>query len=126
VENFHLDLRIMKMEVAKVKSLAGLFLEGLMLIFIFVCSQSDFTANDNGNREDPLGKLTSFHQVAFRTTTLCIASIFHTFSRHAAASGEYIISFIDPQGIKLALSDALWISLSERNNFYVLLRDNAP
>lgn len=116
----------MKMEVAKVKSLTGLFLEGLMLIFIFVCSQTDFTAKDSGDRDDPMGKLTSFHQVAFRTNTLCTESIFHAFSRHAVASREYIISFIDPQSLKLALSDALWISLSERNNFYVLLRDNAP
>ena len=114
------------MEVAKVKSLAGLFLEGLMLIFIFVCSQTDFTAKEYGDREDPLGKLTSFHQVAFRTTTLCTESIFQAFSRHIVASGEYFISFVDPRGLTLAMSDALSISLSERNNFYVLLRDNAP
>lgn len=113
------------MDVAKVKALAGLFLEGLMLVFIFVCSQSDFTVKTACENQEPLDKMSSFHAVALRTS-ICTESIFHTFSRQAVASGNFIIRFIDTPALKLALSDALLISTYERNSFYVLLRDNAP
>jgi hypothetical protein len=115
----------MKMGVATIKSIAGLFLEGLMLVFIFVCSQSDFTANDACNTDAPLGKLTAFHQVAFRMT-LCTESIVPVVSRHTVASANFTFPLIDLQCLKATLSDALIISPSERNSFYVLLRDNAP
>jgi hypothetical protein len=115
----------MKMDAAKIKALAGLFLEGLMLVFIFVCSQSDFAVNNASKQEEPFDKMSSFHAVALRTS-ICTESIFHTFSRHAFTSGNFTIRFIDTPAIKLALSEALLISTYERNSFYVLLRDNAP
>ena len=49
----------------------------------------------------------------------------YSFGR-SAASGNFIIRFIDTPALKLTLSDALLISTYERNSFYVLLRDNAP
>ncbi len=116
----------MKMDVAKVKALAGLFLEGLMLVFIFVCSQSEFSDKTVSKNHEPFdNKMSSFHAVALRTS-ICTESIFHSFSRQAVASGNFIIRFIDTPVLKLTLSDALLISTYERNSFYVLLRDNAP
>lgn len=116
----------MKMDVAKVKALAGLFLEGLMLVFIFVCSQSDFTAQTACENEAPLDKTSSFHTAVALRTSICTESIYHTFSKSAIASTNVVIRFIDTPALKLTLSDALLINTYERNSFYVLLRDNAP
>lgn len=115
----------MKMGVARVKALAGLFLEGLMLVFIFVCSQADFTAENTADADEPAGKFSYFHQVAVRTT-LYTESGFHTFSRNAIAVGEFIIPIIKIPALKQVVDQALLISPYERNSFYVLLRDKAP
>lgn len=115
----------MKMDIAKVKPVAGFFLEGLMLIFIFVYAQSDFTSIDTED-ELPLKSMMSLHQVAFMSNPSS-GSIVKHFSRPLLPSGELTtLPPIDLSGLEIRLSDALSISQSERNNFYVLLTGNAP
>jgi hypothetical protein len=115
----------MKMDIAKVKPVAGFFLEGLMLVFIFVYAQSDFTSKDTED-ELPLKSMTSFNQLAFIGNPSS-GAFFKHFSRHQLPSGELtILAPIDVPGLEIGLSDALSVSHSERNNFYVLLTDHAP
>lgn len=115
----------MKMDIIKVKPAAGFFLEGLMLIFIFVYAQSDFTAEHAQDEVPPLKSLMSLQQVAFignPTSGTVSASI----SRHELSAGEVMLPAIDVPGLEIGSSDALSISQFERNDFYVLLTDHAP
>jgi hypothetical protein len=115
----------MKMDLAKVKPMAGLFFEALMLVFIIAYAQSDFDAADTHADASPLKSLTALHQVAFRSN-IASESFFEVTCRtpiHLVVTSALLI---DLPGRRLALSDALLINPFERNHFYTLSTDNAP
>lgn len=114
----------MKMDIIKVKPAAGFFLEGLMLIFIFVYAQSDFTA-EHTQDEVPLKSLMSLQQVAFISNPTS-GTVSASISRHELSAGEVMLPAVDVPGLEIGSSDALSISQFERNDFYVLLTDHAP
>ena len=115
----------MNAELAKVKPIAGLFLEGLMLVFIFVCIHADFSNGKIIEEEFPIHDLTSLHQVAFRSN-VASETLHQLIAKHLLTYTQLTLPAVDFQKLKLTLSNALTISPFERNNFYVLLRDSAP
>ena len=55
----------MKSEIEKMKPIVSLFLEGLMLVFIFVYSQNNIAPSAHHTDDSPLRGILSFHEVVF-------------------------------------------------------------
>src|SRR5262245_48471320 len=116
----------MKSDFAKVRPIVGLFLEALMLVFIFVYSHGDFAHQQSDTSDNPpLASILSFHEIVLRSNWSS-QSVDHVLSKSQFFFGLFPPPTMDLPGSVLALSDALSISYFERNIFYVLLSANAP
>jgi hypothetical protein len=116
----------MKSEMEKMKPIVGLFLEGLMLVFIFVYSHNTLTADTQDTHDSPLKNGFSLHEVVIRSgwsseslskviphLPTILSTIFPPVSRDKASTS-------------IAMCDALSVNSFERNTFYIIASDNVP
>jgi hypothetical protein len=116
----------MKNKFAKVRSIAGLFLEALMIVFIFAYSNGDFvTSNDSSSEEGkPLKGVVLSYTMAL--TSLPATQTFYILPKNQIPEPLTFSLPIDVHGICVALSDALSVNQFERNTFYIASADNIP
>ena len=125
LENFRLDLRIMKTGLAFLKPWAGLFFEALMLTFIFVYAHADFPVDTHSKFKATKSADVCMQQMTFRAT-ISTESVYQILPRLTFTSLIKTFSPIDLAALKVTLSKALTIGHSERKYFYDQLTDNAP
>jgi hypothetical protein len=115
----------MKSDIAKYKPVAGLFLEALMLVFIFVYSQGALSQQPTDTGDMPLKSVLSFHEITLRNHFSSHACD-QVLSKFQITAGLFPPYARDLSGAALALSKALTVSHFERSIFYVTATDNAP
>jgi hypothetical protein len=115
----------MKSDIAKYKPVAGLFLEALMLVFIFVYSQGALVQQSTDTDDVPLKSVLSFHEITLRNHFSSHACD-QVLSKFPISPGLFPPFARDLSGAALALSKALAVSHFERSIFYVTATDNAP
>lgn len=115
----------MKSDIAKYKPVAGLFLEALMLVFIFVYSQGALSQQPTDTGDMPLKSVLSFHEITLRNH-FSSHPCDQVLSKFPIAAGLFPPFARDLSGAALALSKALTVSHFERSIFYVTATDNAP
>lgn len=126
MENFRLDLWFtMKSKPVKVRSVAGLFLEILMFVFIFAYANGDFVGSDNPTGNDKPLK----NSVLSYSLSISVTPTTDMFVALPKSFGQVICSFtptFDFHDISLAFNRALSVSLFERNPFYIISMDHVP
>jgi hypothetical protein len=125
LENFRLDLRIMKTGLANLKPWAGLFCEALMLIFIFIYAHTDVSGDAHSKMSSSTKADACMQQMTFRAS-ITTESVYQVLPRISYASLIKNFSPIDLAGLKVSLCKALAVGHFERNYFYNQLTDNAP
>lgn len=115
----------MKGDIAKYKPVAGLFLEALMLVFIFVYSQGALAQQPSDTDDMPMKSMLSFHEITLRNHFSSHACD-QVLSKFPISSGLFPPYVRDLSSAALALSKALAVSHFERSIFYVTATDNAP
>jgi hypothetical protein len=124
--NFRLHLWFaMKNKFAAARSTASLFLEALMLVFIFAYANGDFEASDevyDHHREPLKGVVLSY------TMALSAHSVSQPLDivKHLVPAIKVSFSRIDLYGVCVALSKARYASHAERSTFYIASADNIP
>jgi hypothetical protein len=116
----------MKSEMEKMKPIVGLFLEGLMLVFIFVYSHNTLAVDTQDTHDSPLKNRFSFHEVVIRSGWSS-----ESLSKVAPYLPTILSTIFPPVSIdkastSIAMCDALSVNSFERNTFYVIAADNVP
>lgn len=126
MENFRLHLSFaMKNKFAKVRSTAGLFLEVLMLVFIFAYANGNFEAHaEAGHEKPPLKSVVLSYSMALSVHSLSLP--FHSISKNQIPAIKILFAPIDFHAHSALLSKSLQVSPSERNVFYIASADNIP
>lgn len=126
MENFRLHLWFaMKNKFAKVRSTAGLFLEVLMLIFIFAYANGNFEARSaHDNEQQPLKSVVLSYSMALSAHSPSLP--FDNNSKNQIPPIKVFFSSIDLHGTCVTLSKSFRVSSSERNIFYIASADNIP
>jgi hypothetical protein len=115
----------MKSDLAKFRPMAGLFLESLMLVFIFVYSQGAFAQQPTDTGDMPMKSVLSFHEITLRSHYSSQACD-HLLAKFPVSTSLFPPFAIDLPCTAIALSDALSVGHFERNTFYITSADNAP
>jgi hypothetical protein len=113
----------MKSKFAKVRSMAGLFLEALMLVFLFAYAQGDLAAERSEAAGEPLSEMVLNCAIAVPTSS--VSQAFHSTPPQIPFQDQVILP-AGLQGICVALSRALYISRFERDTFYIASADAIP
>jgi hypothetical protein len=126
MENFRLHLSFaMKNKFAKVRSTAGLFLEALMLVFIFAYANGNFEARASTDSEQPpLKSVVLSYSMAISAHSLSLP--FDNISKNQVSPIKVLFASIDLHGTCVTLSKSLRVGSSERNTFYIASADNIP
>ena len=123
--NFRLHLWLaMKRKLAKVRSIASLFLEVLMLVFIFTCANVSFTSTDTSKDSEPFKGFVLRNTIALSNSSASQA--FYILTKNQIQDNDTFSLPVDLHGECIALSAALSISQFERNTFYIASADNIP
>ncbi len=126
MENFRLHLWFaMKNKFAKVRSMAGLFLEVLMLIFIFAYANGNFEAHaEKDSGQAPLKSVVLSYSMALSVHSLSLPS--DNISKNQVPAIRVLFAAIDFHGASATLNKSLYVGSSERNTFYIASADNIP
>src|SRR5688572_4655842 len=124
--NFRLHLWLaMENKFAAVRSVAGLFLEALMLVFIFAYANGDFEVNGEAHHQgsEPLKGVVLSYTMAISTH-----SVSHPWDivKHLVSAIKIPFARVDCYSVSVALRKAWCASHVERNTFYVASADNIP
>ena len=103
--------------------MAGLFLEALMLVFLFAYAQADLAAEPSETAGEPLNGVVL--SCAITVPTSSISQAFHS-TPHQLPEDVRLVMPASLQGICVALSRALYISRFERDTFYIASADAIP
>lgn len=115
----------MKSKFEKVRSLAGLFLEVLMFVFIFAYSNGNFVASSTVPDEDePLKSIVLSYTISIASQSP--PQFFYTLPKALNSSIFSFASTIDFHDTCSALGAALTVGSFERNIFYIISSDNIP
>jgi hypothetical protein len=115
----------MKSKLEKLRSIAGLFLEALMFVFIFAYANGNFVASDTTRDEDqPLKSIVLSYTISIANQTS--PQVFHTIPKLIASSMFYFASTINFHNTTSAFSEALAVNTFERKSFYIISADHIP
>jgi hypothetical protein len=112
----------MKSKFAKARSMAGLFLEALMLVFLFAYAQADLAPERSEAAGEPLSGMVLSCAIAVPSSS--ISQAFHSTPQQIPADDQVLLPGL--RGICMALSRALYISRFERDTFYIASADAIP
>jgi hypothetical protein len=115
----------MKNKFAKVRSIAGLFLEVLMLVFIFAYANGNFEAHaDADTQQAPLKSVVLSYSMALsvHSPSLPVDNI----SKHQIPAIKVVFASVDFHGTATTINKWLRVGSSERNTFYITSADNIP
>jgi len=108
------------------RQIGALFLEALMVVFVFVYSWSDVRTVER----HPAGKLSisaaSAGQFVFRDSHSSSESLLAVVSKVQLSDGEFTSLIVDLPSLKLATCDAFLISPTLYNTFYTNTTIHAP
>ena len=126
MENFRLHLCLsMKSKLEKVRSIAGLFLEALMFVFIFAYANGNFVASDTTPDEDqPLKSIVLSYTISIANQSS--PDVFQTIPKLIIHSIFSFASIVDFHDTRSAFSEALGVNTFERNPFYIIPADHIP
>ncbi|HEY9048393.1 MAG TPA: hypothetical protein VIN08_20940 [Ohtaekwangia sp.] len=116
----------MKSEMEKMKPIVSLFLEGLMLVFIFVYSQSSINPETQDAKDSPLKGIVSLHEVAVRSGWSSDNDSKIITQQPSLLAYIFPPVTTDAPRVLLTMSDALSVSSFERNTFYIHAAYNVP
>lgn len=114
----------MKRDLAKIRSIASLFLEVLMLVFIFAYVDENVETSDTSDKENSSAGIVLKDIVARPATSLFHPSL--TFSKHQIQRCDLFSLPAAVHGGCLAIKEALSVGQFERNTFYIASADNVP
>jgi hypothetical protein len=113
----------MKSKFAKARSMAGLFLEALMLVFLFAYAQADLAPERSEAAGEPLSGMVLSCAIAVPSSS--VSQAFHS-TPHQVPADDQVMLPAGLHGICVALSRALYISRFERDTFYIASADAIP
>ncbi len=109
------------------KPIVSLFLEGLMLVFIFVYSQSNIGPDKQDVADSPLKGMVSLHEIMLRSGWSSDDTDGKIITQQPSLlSSVFPPATTDTPRELIAMSDALFISSFERNTFYIHAAYNVP
>lgn len=115
----------MKADFTKIKPIAGLFLEALMLVFIFVYSHAEVPSSTSPSKDSPLTSALTSLEIVLRNNES--SSGFNQVLPHSLVfMGLFPSSNYNLPGIKLAWSSALCTHRFIQSNFYLVAAEHVP
>jgi len=103
--------------------MAGLFLEALMLVFLFAYAQADLAPERSESSREPLSGMVLSCAIAVPSSS--VSQAFHS-TPQQVPDHEQVVVPTALGGICMALSRALYISRFERDTFYIASADAIP
>jgi|SRR5688572_4889600 len=110
----------------KTRQLAGLFLEALMLVFIFNFSWSEVNYADKHSENKLVFSAIQADEISFYDSDSSSESILNFLSKGQIYHSVYVNNCFDLFGISLTKADGFSISHSLFNTFYTHITASAP
>jgi hypothetical protein len=109
----------------KMRRVGGLFLEALMLVFIFTCSWSDSTHNTQFHAEQIFTAI-PIDQIAFRESDSSSETLLNFLSKFRVSDVDYLLTKRILIEISPLKTSSFFVSLSRYNSFYTHITASAP